>query len=62
MIFPSGRMGNSDEMANGVCFTLSEEASYMTGSTLTMDGGVGLPWWSNRGIEGKTLFITIKNP
>jgi len=49
---PLGRMGNSDEMAHGVCFTLSDEASYMTGSTLTMDGGVGLPWWSNRA-EGK---------
>ena len=49
---PMGRMGNSDEMAHGVCFTLSDEASYMTGSTLTMDGGVGLPWWSKR-TEGK---------
>lgn len=49
---PMGRMGTSQEMANGVCFTLSEEAAYMTGSTMTMDGGVGLPWWSNRE-EGK---------
>lgn len=49
---PMGRMGTSEEMANGVCFTLSDEAAYMTGSTMTMDGGVGLPWWSNRE-EGK---------
>lgn len=49
---PMGRMGSSEEMAHGVCFTLSDEASYMTGSTLTMDGGVGLPWWSKR-TEGK---------
>jgi glucose 1-dehydrogenase len=49
---PMGRMGTSEEMAHGVCFTLSDEASYMTGSTLTMDGGVGLPWWSKR-TEGK---------
>jgi len=49
---PMGRMGSADEMAHGVCFTLSEEASYMTGTTLTMDGGVGLPWWSKR-TEGK---------
>ncbi|HQX50708.1 MAG TPA: SDR family oxidoreductase [Planctomycetaceae bacterium] len=49
---PMGRMGTSDEMAHGVCFTLSDEASYMTGTTLTMDGGVGLPWWSKR-TEGK---------
>ncbi|MCA9058126.1 MAG: SDR family oxidoreductase [Planctomycetaceae bacterium] len=49
---PMGRMGSADEMARGVCFTLSQEAAYMTGSTLTMDGGVGLPWWSKR-TEGK---------
>ncbi len=49
---PMGRMGTSEEMAHGICFTLSEEASYMTGTTLTMDGGVGLPWWSKR-TEGK---------
>jgi len=49
---PMGRMGTSDEMAHGVCFTLSDEGSYMTGTTLTMDGGVGLPWWSKR-TEGK---------
>ena len=49
---PMGRMGTSEEMANGVCFTLSDDAAYMTGSTMTMDGGVGLPWWSNRE-EGK---------
>ncbi len=45
---PMKRLGTSEEMAHGVCFTLSDEASYMTGSTLTMDGGVGLPWWSKR--------------
>lgn len=45
---PMGRMGTSEEMAHGICFTLSDEASYMTGTTLTMDGGVGLPWWSKR--------------
>ena len=45
---PMGRMGTSEEMAKGVCFTLSDDAAYMTGSTMTMDGGVGLPWWSNR--------------
>lgn len=49
---PMGRMGTSEEMAKGVCFTLSDDAAYMTGSTMTMDGGVGLPWWSNRA-EGK---------
>jgi glucose 1-dehydrogenase len=45
---PLGRLGSSEEMAHGICFTLSNEASYMTGSTMTMDGGVQLPWWSKR--------------
>jgi len=45
---PMKRMGTPTEMARGVCFTLSEDAAYMTGSTMTMDGGVSLPWWSNR--------------
>jgi glucose 1-dehydrogenase len=45
---PLGRLGTAEEMAFGVCFTLSEQGSYMTGSTMTMDGGVQLPWWSKR--------------
>ncbi|MEZ6123761.1 MAG: SDR family oxidoreductase [Planctomycetaceae bacterium] len=45
---PMNRLGTAEEMAWGVCFTLSDRASYMTGTTLTMDGGVGLPWWSKR--------------
>jgi len=45
---PMGRLGTPEEMAKGIAFTLSDDAAYMTGSTLSMDGGVGLPWWSNR--------------
>jgi len=45
---PMGRLGTPEEMAKGIAFTLSDEAAYMTGSTMTMDGGVSLPWWSNR--------------
>ncbi len=45
---PWGRMGRPDEIAKGVSFLLSDDADYMTGGTMTMDGGVGLPWWSNR--------------
>ncbi len=37
---PMGRLGTSEEMAWGICFTLSEQGAYMTGSTLTMDGGL----------------------
>jgi glucose 1-dehydrogenase len=46
---PWGRLGKPEEIANGVCFVLSDEAEYMTGSTFSMEGGVSLPWWSNRG-------------
>lgn len=45
---PLGRLGTSEEMAVGICFTLSDYGAYMTGSTMTMDGGVQLPWWSKR--------------
>ena len=45
---PMGRLGTSEEMAHGICFTLSQQAAYMTGTTMTMDGGVQLPWWSKR--------------
>lgn len=48
MGLPLKRLGSSEEMAHGICFTLSQEAAYMVGSTLTMDGGVELPWWSKR--------------
>lgn len=46
---PWGRMGRPEEIAKGIAFLLSDDADYMTGGTMTMDGGVGLPWWSNRG-------------
>lgn len=45
---PYGRMGRIDEIGKAVAYVLSEDADYMTGSTLTIDGGVTLPWWSNR--------------
>jgi len=45
---PWGRLGTPEEMAKGITFMLSDDADYMTGSTLLMDGGVSLPWWSNR--------------
>jgi glucose 1-dehydrogenase len=41
-------MGTPEEIAGAITFVLSPECDYMTGSTLTIDGGVSLPWWSNR--------------
>ena len=45
---PWGRLGKPEEIGNAVAWMLSSDADYMTGSTMTMDGGVQLPWWSNR--------------
>lgn len=45
---PWGRLGRPEEVAKTVAFILSDDAEYMTGSTVSVDGGVSLPWWSNR--------------
>jgi NAD(P)-dependent dehydrogenase (short-subunit alcohol dehydrogenase family) len=46
-LHPIGRLADTDEIARVVAFLLSEESSYMTGSTVAVDGGatamLGLP-------------------
>ncbi|NWJ72625.1 SDR family oxidoreductase [Pseudonocardia sp. ICBG1122] len=37
---PLGRLGTSDDIAEAVLFLLSEQASYVTGQHLTVDGGL----------------------
>lgn len=49
---PWGRLGQTDEIGRFVAFVMSDACDYMTGSTLLIDGGISLPWWSNRD-EGK---------
>ena len=45
---PFGRLGQPNEVAKAIAYVLSDDAAYMTGSTLSIDGGVSQPWWSNR--------------
>lgn len=37
---PLGRMGQAEDVANAVCFLASDEASYITGQVLKVDGGM----------------------
>lgn len=36
---PLGRFGKAEEFANAVCFLVSDQASYITGAALAIDGG-----------------------
>jgi NAD(P)-dependent dehydrogenase (short-subunit alcohol dehydrogenase family) len=38
-LMPSGRMGSTDEIASGIVWLLSDQASYVTGTVLEIDGG-----------------------
>ncbi|GHO89519.1 3-oxoacyl-ACP reductase FabG [Dictyobacter formicarum] len=37
---PQGRLGQPEEVAAAICFLLSEDASYITGSVIEIDGGL----------------------
>lgn len=37
---PLGRLGKPDDIANAYCFLASEEASYVNGAVLSVDGGL----------------------
>lgn len=42
-LIPMGRIGQPREIAAAIEFLLSEDASFITGQTLHVDGGAGLP-------------------
>jgi NAD(P)-dependent dehydrogenase (short-subunit alcohol dehydrogenase family) len=37
---PQGRIGRADELAELVCFLLSDRASHITAQTIAVDGGI----------------------
>jgi 3-oxoacyl-[acyl-carrier protein] reductase len=41
-VIPLGRWGTADEIANAVAFFASDEAGYITGQTLNVDGGMAM--------------------
>jgi glucose 1-dehydrogenase len=46
---PSGRLATSEEIAHAALFLVDPRSEYINGSTLEMEGGLSLPWWSKRG-------------
>ncbi|MFL5244518.1 MAG: SDR family NAD(P)-dependent oxidoreductase [Gemmataceae bacterium] len=51
-IVPWGRLAKPEEIARGILFLADPESDYITGSTLVIDGGLQLPWWSKRAQGG----------
>lgn len=49
---PLGRLATAEEIARAVLFLADPASGYITGTTLYVDGGLFLPWWSKRGGEG----------
>jgi glucose 1-dehydrogenase len=46
---PWKRLGQPEEIARGIVFLCERQSDYITGSTLSIDGGITLPWWAARG-------------
>ncbi|NTY60671.1 SDR family NAD(P)-dependent oxidoreductase [Mycolicibacterium sphagni] len=51
-----GRRGRPEEQAGPILFLLSDLASYITGQTLLVDGGLDLRW-SHVGADNTSLFL-----
>ena len=48
--YPVGRTGLPEDIANGVRFLVSDEASFITGHTLVIDGGLTIQLQENFGV------------
>jgi 3-oxoacyl-[acyl-carrier protein] reductase/2-hydroxycyclohexanecarboxyl-CoA dehydrogenase len=42
-MYPTGRIGEPIDIANAICFLASEEASWITGQVLSVNGGFAMP-------------------
>ncbi len=51
---PMKRLGASEEIGYGVVFLCDPKSQYITGSTLTIDGGIQLPW--------REMYRTLEEP
>ena len=49
---PWGRLAQPEEIARAIAFLVDPDSDYITGSTLPIDGGLALPWWSKRAEGG----------
>ena len=43
---PMGKLGTGEDVSNSVAFLSSEEASYITGETIHVNGGMYMAWQS----------------
>ena len=57
---PIGRTGTPDDIANGIAFLCSDESSFITGHTLTIDGGLTVQLQGKFGV--KQAQYIIDNP
>jgi NAD(P)-dependent dehydrogenase (short-subunit alcohol dehydrogenase family) len=42
-MYPTGRIGEPTDIANAICFLASENASWVTGQILSVNGGFAMP-------------------